>query len=236
MKGVFVTATDTGVGKTIVTGMLAKALGAKPLLGNAGKRGQAPGYDVWKPVQSGTSVDAQDSDGALLHRLSGLAGDASERVGATYLAPLAPWVSARREAKEVPYAQLVIQARRRLEERFCLIEGAGGLLVPLTESHTIADFAGDLQLPILIVARPGLGTVNHTLLTIEVARARGLRVLGVVINGVTAEHEEQAISENVEMIERFGQVAVVGVVPWLTESEIEAGHPVFEHILGRILS
>jgi dethiobiotin synthetase len=74
------------------------------------------------------------------------------------------------------------------------------------------------------------------LLTIEVARARGLRVLGVVINGVTAEHEEQAISENVEMIERFGQVAVVGVVPWLTESEIEAGHPVFEHILGRILS
>jgi dethiobiotin synthetase len=123
-----------------------------------------------------------------------------------------------------------------LEERFCLIEGAGGLLVPLTESHTIADFAGDLQLPILIVARPGLGTVNHTLLTIEVARARGLRVLGVVINGVTAEHEEQAISENVEMIERFGQVAVVGVVPWLTESEIEAGHPVFEHILGRILS
>lgn len=226
MKGVFITATDTGVGKTIITALLGRSL--------ISKLGQNQ-VDIWKPVQSGTSVEALDSDGALLHKLSGLPGDASERVGATYADAVAPWVAARRVGKEVPYAQLVAKSRERLEERFCFIEGAGGLLVPLTAFHTIADFAKDIQLPILIVARPGLGTVNHTLLTIEVARAHGLQILGVVLNGVTAEHEERAIRENVEMIERFGQVAVVGVVPWLTEHEIEAGHPVFEHILGRIL-
>lgn len=227
MKGVFITATDTGVGKTIITALLGRAL--------ISKLGQTK-VDIWKPVQSGTSLDSPDADSALLHKMSGLHGVANDRVGTTYLHALAPWVAARRVGEEVPYAQLIVEARKRLEDRFCFIEGAGGFFVPLTASHTIADYISDMQLPILIIARPGLGTVNHTLLTIEAARTRGLHILGVVLNGVTAEHEEQAISENVEMIERFGQVAVVGVVPWLTEQEIEAGHPVFEHILGRILT
>jgi dethiobiotin synthetase len=87
----------------------------------------------------------------------------------------------------------------------------------------------------LVVARPGLGTVNHTVLTVEAIRARGLHVIGVVLNGVLPDMDEQALHENKEMIERFGDVPVLGQVPWLDEQQREAGHPVFDAIWGRIL-
>lgn len=228
MNGIFITATDTGVGKTIVTGMLAKALIRTGKLGNLS-------IDVWKPVQSGAELHSEDADSSMLHRLSGLSGDSSHRVGSTYQLPLAPWIAARRVGEVVPYDDLLVESRKRLQQRFCLVEGAGGVFVPLTERHTLLDFAMELELPVLIVARPGLGTVNHTLLTIEALRSRKLSILGVVINGVTDQHDSLAVEENIEMIEKFGRVKVVGVVPYLQEQEMNEGHPVFEHILGRIL-
>lgn len=229
MRGIFITATDTDVGKTIVTGLLARAL--------RGRQSElTKPVGVWKPVQSGAhSADAEESDSGRLQKLSGLDVDAHSLNGANFTLPLAPWMAARRVGLDVPYAALVEESKRRLDEQFCLVEGAGGVQVPLTADHTVLDLMQELALPVLVVARPGLGTVNHTVLTVEAIRARGLHVLGVILNGVQPEMDEQAIQENIEMIERFGQVPVVGQVPWLDAHSREAGHPVFDAILGRIL-
>lgn len=229
MRGIFIAGTDTDVGKTVVTGFLARTL-----------RGRHSELDkpvgVWKPVQSGApSADAEESDSGRLQKLAGLKVDARTLNGVNYALPLAPWMAARRVGQVVPYATLVEESMRRLEEQFCFVEGAGGVHVPLTADHTVLDMMQELELPVLVVARPGLGTVNHTVLTVEAIRARGLQVIGVILNGVRPDMDEQAIQENIEMIERFGQVAVLGQVPWLDAHSREAGHPVFDAILGRIL-
>jgi dethiobiotin synthetase len=224
MRGIFITATDTDVGKTVVTGLLAKTLRTreaeldKPI-------------GVWKPVQSGApSAEDGSSDSARLQKLAGLDVEPQQLNGVNYALPLAPWMAARRVGQEVPYAQLLAETNRRLDEQFCLIEGAGGVHVPLTAEHTVLDLMQAVELPVLVVARPG-----HTVLTVEAIRGRGLQVIGVILNGVQPDMDEQAIQENREMIERFGNVTVLGQVPWLDEEQREAGHPVFDAIWGRIL-
>jgi dethiobiotin synthetase len=223
MKGIFITATDTGVGKTVVTGLLARTSPIRPV-------------DVWKPVQSGENLQSSEADHQRLHQLAGMPGEASRRVGVSFELPYAPWIAARRIGQVVPYEALIQEAKSRIAHQFCLIEGAGGVHVPLTADKSILDFAQALALPCLVVARPGLGTVNHTVLTVNALRDSGLHVLGVIVNGHTANMEQQAIEENIEMIERFAQVRVLGVVPWLEPSQLETGHPVFEQIWGRILN
>jgi dethiobiotin synthetase len=98
-----------------------------------------------------------------------------------------------------------------------LVEGAGGLLVPVGERWTIADLAARLALPLVIVARAGLGTVNHTLLTVEAARQRGLQVAGVVLNGRRRDSDRSA-DTNPELIESYGDVPVLAVVPWFEQN------------------
>jgi dethiobiotin synthetase len=97
-----------------------------------------------------------------------------------------------------------------------LVEGAGGLMAPLAEAWTCADLAAALELPLLVVARPGLGTVNHTVLTVLAARQRGLDPVGVVLNGLRPETDASA-QTNAELIEAFAGVPVLGVTPWLDE-------------------
>ena len=104
-----------------------------------------------------------------------------------------------------------------------IVEGIGGLLVPLAENFTVADLAKQINLPLLIVARPGLGTINHTLLTIEVARSRGLRVAGVVINSYVADTASLAEETNPEAIERVSGVKVLALVPRDLETNVHKG-------------
>jgi dethiobiotin synthetase len=195
MRGVFVTGTDTGVGKTLVTAALAVALRARGL--DAG---------IVKPVQSG------DGDAATLKRWAGLEEEPDEIAPYALATPLAPLVAARLEGRELRLEEVAARVRGLAERRqVTIVEGAGGLLVPVGPDWTIGDLAAALGLPLLIVARAGLGTVNHTLLTVSEARRLGLEVAGVVLNGRGDESE----ATNTELIESFGDVPVVARIPWL---------------------
>jgi dethiobiotin synthetase len=226
VKGLFVTATDTGVGKTVVTAGLARAFR---------EHGWATG--VAKPVQSGNLADDPAGDAMLLRRWAGLDESPAEICPYAFRAPLAPLIAARLEGRSVEL-DAVVEAVHRLDARhdLVLVEGAGGLLVPVGEDWTIADLAARLALPLLVVGRAGLGTVNHTLLTLSEARRHGLEVVAVVLNGKT-DDLDRSHETNAELIESFGEVAVIGEVPWIEADDparlpdLVAGHIPVELLL-----
>lgn len=218
-RGLFITGTDTGVGKTRVTAGLAAVLHA----GVPAMEGYSFGkVKVWKPVQTGTSsAEAPDSDSYQLRKEGGLSQPEREIATLTLPDPLAPWMAARRIGETIDYGALLAEGKSRMRHGdFLLVEGAGGLAVPLTERHLVADLAAGLGLPLLIVARPGLGTVNHTLLTVAAAKQFGISIAGIVLNGYK-NTELAEVQENVEMIGRFSGTPVVGLLPWLEVSEDE---------------
>jgi dethiobiotin synthetase len=210
MKGVFITATDTDVGKTYAAAGIASALSRR-----FQRQQKEQAISIWKPIQSGTRVGDPAADSYRLVKGSGLPQSEEETVSYSFAEPLAPWMAAQREGSAIDFAALVKEGvQRKQSADFLIVEGAGGLMVPLTEQHLILDLAGALELPLLIIARPGLGTVNHTLLTIRTAQERGLEVLGVILNGCK-DRSAPWLKENVRMIEKFGGgVPVVGLLPW----------------------
>lgn len=180
MRGVFVTGTDTGIGKTLVSAWLAHFWKA----------------DYWKPIQTGAS---EDSD-------SGTVAALAPRVvihppAYLYQAPLSPHEAARREQSRIDLSALVAP----VTERPLVVEGAGGIMVPLNETALTVDFIERLGLPVVVVARSSLGTINHTLLTLEVLRRRHLPILGVVMNG-------QKNPGNRDAVEHFGGVPVLAEI------------------------
>jgi dethiobiotin synthetase len=196
-----VTGTDTGVGKTVVTAALAVAL-----------RARSVDVGVVKPVQSGNRAADPEGDAMLLKAWVGLDEEPDEIAPFSFEAPLAPLVAARLEGRELELDEVVRAVRARAERHeLALVEGAGGLLVPIGADWTIADLATALGLPLLVVAHAGLGTVNHTLLSVSEARRHGLDVAGVVLNG----RPDASTATNVELIESFGEVRVLARVPWL---------------------
>jgi dethiobiotin synthetase len=205
-RGYFVTATDTGVGKTFVTAALAAAL-----------RARGRDVAVFKPVQSGALADDPAGDAALL---------GADCIYA-FKAALAPIVAAGREGKTIELAPILERARElEQEQEILLVEGAGGLLVPLSEELDVAGMAAALGLPLLIVARAGLGTVNHILLTIEAAQARGLEVAGVILDG----DGDESTSDNPAMIEATSGIRVLAQIPRLADPADAAGY--LDELLG----
>jgi dethiobiotin synthetase len=185
--GVFVTGTDTGVGKTLVACALVRELV---------DRGMRVG--AMKPIETGVGPQGPLDAQALQQAAGGR--DPLERVCPERFAlPAAPSVAARAEGREVRIGAIVA-AFRRLIARYELVvvEGAGGLLVPLDATHTMADLAATLELPLLVVARGALGTINHTRLTLEAAEARGVPVLGVVVShagGVLSDADAENLAD-----------------------------------------
>ena len=205
-RGYFVTATDTAVGKTVVTAGLATAL-----------RARGRDVAVFKPVQSGAAADDPSGDAALL---------GADCVYA-FSAPLAPLVAARAEGRTIELAPILARARELAREHeVLLVEGAGGLLVPLAEDLDLADLAVALGLPLVVVARAGLGTVNHTLLTIEAARVRGLELAGVILNGKS----DESTADSAALIEAGSGVRVLAQVPLLADPRDAAGY--LDDVLG----
>lgn len=173
-KGIFVTGTDTGVGKTIVTATLARLL-----------RDKGVNVGVMKPITSGCSMQ----DGRLLSEdaelLAWSAGIAVSQEVAPYLlrAPIAPSAAAEQEHVKIEFSRILAAYHRLAEAHdFVIVEGAGGLMVPLAGGLLVADLVKLLGVGLLVVARPNLGTVNHTLLTCFVARELGLEVRGTIIS------------------------------------------------------
>ena len=210
-QGFFISATDTDVGKTFVAAGLAAVIRKR----FAAKNGQDGGkVSVWKPVQSGAEMGSPEADSYRLVMGGGLTQTEAETATFTFPEPLAPWLAAEYAGAAVDFDRLVQEGLRRLQASDCLlVEGAGGLMVPLTDRHMIVDLASALRLPLIIIARPTLGTVNHTLLSIHAARAKGLEVRGVILNGCKAGLEKR-VQENAMMIETFSGVPVLGKLPW----------------------
>ena len=197
MNGLFVTATDTGVGKTWVACALARA---------AVRRGLR--VATMKPCETGDG-----DDGARLLEAAGRPLDPSLARPYRFHLPASPEVAARAEGAAVDPAHLAhCYAQLAAAADFTIVEGAGGLYVPLAPGLLMADLAVRLGLPLLIVARASLGTVNHTLLTLEAARARRLAVAGVVLcRAVDSAGPEE--STNPDAIATYGRVPILGTFP-----------------------
>ena len=194
--GVFVTGTDTGIGKTVVSACLVRRYGA----------------DYWKPVQSGLAED--DGDSQTVARLAGAAPARIHAPRYTLQAPLSPEAAAALEGVSIALADFDLPPG----DAPIVVEGAGGVLVPLGGGALMVDLIARLGLPALLVARSALGTINHTLLSIEALRARGLGIAGVVMVGAGG-------AANAEAIARLGRVTVlarIDVVPVLDPQSVEA--------------
>ena len=214
MRGLFVTGTDTGVGKTVLAGAICAALASR------GERVAA-----LKPAVTG--LDEPPGDWPPDHEL--LAAVASARQGPDEVAPyrygppLSPHYAAELAGERIEPAGLLTAARAAASDSDALVvEGVGGLMVPLTPGYLVRDLAVDLELPVVVAARTGLGTINHTLLTIAAARAGGLRVAGVAMTPWPSAPAPIERS-NRDAVGRFGAVGVSGVPPTAPEALAAAG-------------
>ncbi len=201
MRGLFVTGTDTGVGKTQVACALLR------LWREAGLRPAA-----LKPAETG--CQPQPEDAVALREAAGNV-DPLEQVCPFQLRdPLAPAVAARREGRTLSLEK-VLDCARALSagDRPLLVESAGGLLVPFTERETNADLAQALGLPVLVVARAGLGTINHSALTVEALAHRGLHLRAIVLNRALGAPPDLSEEDNASEITRLTGVRVLGPLP-----------------------
>ncbi|MDO8795734.1 MAG: dethiobiotin synthase [Vicinamibacterales bacterium] len=192
MRGVFVTGTDTGVGKTVVAAALVACL----------RRHGPAGY--WKPVQTGVE---QDDDTATVRTLAGCADAEVWNRGVRLERPLSPHLAARLAGRALS-VDAVLADRPDDAARTWVVEGAGGVLVPLNETESMSNLMTRLGLPVVLVARSTLGTINHSLLTLEALRSRGLQVAGVVLVGPPNPENRAAVAS-------LGHVPVLGELPGL---------------------
>ncbi len=203
VNGFFITGTDTGIGKTVVSAWLAWHLKAA----------------YWKPVQTG---HPPDSDTQTVKQL---AGAVIFPETAVFSAPLSAYHAAVNEGQELTLEMFSLPKTNDP----LLVESAGGLLAPLNATQTMADLAKHLELPLLIVARSTLGTINHTCLTVEAARQRRLKVAGAILNGP----ENQL---NAKAIEQFAQLPVLAHLPSLECLKDMQDIPVPEKLRSLFLS
>lgn len=170
-KGIFVTGTDTGVGKTIVTASIAW---------NIAQAGKFVG--VMKPVQTGTVVSGP-TDIEFVQKALGPESSLEISCPYTFPDPISPLVASMISGERI-YIDRIKDSFKKLSAAndTVIVEGAGGILVPILEDYFMSDLALDLGLPLIVVSRPDLGTINHTLLTLEYAKKKGIEVMGIVIS------------------------------------------------------
>lgn len=200
-SGIFVTGTSTEVGKTVVAAVIARTLAAE------GKR-----VAVFKPAVTGLEEEGE-TDHALLRRTSGSDQSDEEIAPYRYQPPASPHLAAALAGEEIDperLRQAAVDAAEGVDTIVC--EGVGGLLVPLSPTYLVRDLAADLGYPLVVVASPGLGTINHTLLTLESARAASLEVTAVVLNP-WPENPTEIESNNHETIADLGNIPVYTLPP-----------------------
>jgi dethiobiotin synthetase len=210
VRGLFVTGTDTGVGKTVVAGAMAAVLRT---------RGQR--VAAWKPALTGLEEPPQPGWPRDHEMLAAITGQTPGSVAPHRFGPaVSPHLAAEIAGAQLDPAALVASAREAAEGSEVMIgEGVGGLLVPLAADHSVRDLACALALPLVIAARTGLGTINHTLLTLEAARSAGLRVVGEVMTPWPAKPSAMEES-NRATIAAIGEVEVA-VLPRVPSASID---------------
>ena len=210
-SGIFITGTDTGVGKTLVAASLAAYL-----------RDRGYRIGVMKPAETG----CPERDGMLipedavrLKEASGCAEPIEKICPYRFAEPLAPSIAAERVGQRVD-VDLLLTTYGEMSAQYdiTLVEGAGGLMVPLLPSYTYADFARVSKLPLLVVAANRLGVINHLLLTLEHASCEGLSVLGYVLNRLSSE-TSVAAETNREVLSGLTAVPCLGDLPFMETAE-----------------
>ncbi|GAB6164492.1 dethiobiotin synthase [Thermostilla marina] len=204
--GLFVAGTDTGVGKTYVGALIATKL-----------REQGLRVGVYKPAESGLSPDEPD-DATILWEAAGRPRTLEEVCPQRFSAPLAPYLAAREEGKEIDETLLFDGITPWLESSdIVLVEGAGGLMSPISDNLFVADLAYEFGFPLVIVARNALGSINQTLQTLITAAAfrDGLEIAGIVLNHPRSpEDGDVSRATNRREIERFSGPSVLAEVAW----------------------
>lgn len=203
--GLFVAGTDTGVGKTLVAAALIHHLREKGV--NVG---------AFKPIESGGTEDS-----TFLREAVGSEDPLELMNPYSFNQPISPHQAAEEEGREISIST-ILDAFESLKQRhdYIVVEGAGGLLVPLRRDFLIGDLIARLDLPVLVVARAAVGTINHTLLTVKQAQSLGLRVLGVVINHEKPVSDCEDVSKPEEMA-HFMDVPLLGKFPYLNSLDSE---------------
>jgi dethiobiotin synthetase len=225
-KAVFVTGTDTGVGKTLVTGLLA---------GFMAQRGLKVATQKW--VQTGCSGYSED---VLSHidRMGKTKADFADHLDdmSPYVFGFAasPHLAARMENKMIE-PSVIESSFRRLEKTFdfVVVEGAGGMMVPLDDDTTIADTVARLGLSVLIVVENKLGAINQCLLTVEAARKRGIDVVGIIFNRLSHSGDERVLKDNPYIINKLTRAEVMGELPFSKDPTVL--HDAFKHIGPNVL-
>jgi len=206
-RGLFITGTDTGIGKTVVAAVLTLALEAA----------------YWKPIQAG---DAPSTDRADMARWTGLPPERLLPERHLFSLPASPHLAAARAGRQIEVNTIQLPACDRL----LVVEGAGGVLAPLSATTFMADLMVHFGLPVVLVARTQLGTLNHTLLSLEALRRRGLEVSTVVLHG-------EPHPENAQAIAGMGHVTVQHL-PWLPTLDpitLQQAAPPFTAARARLL-
>lgn len=208
--GIFITGTDTGVGKTIVAAGLVMALR---------QRGLNVGY--MKPIETGCPlVDGEilAKDARFVREVTGIRDDIDLVCPYRLKAAAAPSIASRLEDVHVELNYIVDQYfQLSLMHEIVVVEGVGGLMVPLNNNDLVTDMILALGLEAVVVARPTLGTINHTLLTVNVAKMIGIPVAGVIFNGFGKEAIGLPERTNPDEVEHFSQVPVLGILPWMKD-------------------
>ena len=192
-KAIFITATDTGIGKTFITAGLAKAVQDKGL-----------SVGVCKPISSGGIEDA-----LYYIKMVGLKDEISTINPVRLKHPLTPYAT--EEGRKIAIKRIKGGVRDIIRSRDVIfIEGIGGAMAPIKKDYYVADMIRDFKLPALIVARAGLGTINHTLMTVESLKKRKVRIAGIIMNGFSGK--ELSEKTNAKIIEELSGVPVVGKI------------------------
>lgn len=199
-KYIFVTGTDTGIGKTVVSSILTAGLEAS----------------YWKPVQAGLE---EETDTDFVRRVTGLPGNRFIPETWRLKTPMSPHAAAEIDDVALQLDDFTLPV---IETEHLIVEGAGGLLVPLNEEQMIIDLIQHLDIPVLLVARSELGTLNHTFLSLEALRRRGIPILGVVLNGPVHR-------SNRETIEQIGEIDILAEIEFADELNPEVVKEIFKH-------
>lgn len=220
LNGLFITGTDTNIGKTHIATLILRSLRS------AGIR-----IGAYKPACSGavmTSGSPHWDDIDRLNKALGTDVPQDAICPQRFLAPLAPPLAARAEGRQID-RELLAAGLKWWHGRadVVIVEGAGGLLAPVTETETVADLAQSIAFPLIVVAHCGLGTINHSLLTLEAARHRHLRVSGVILNQCRPDDDRSLADQNAAEIQTRSGIPVLGVLDWGSTDGLQRhGRPV----------
>lgn len=211
-RGFFITGTDTGVGKTVIAAAIIKVI-------------HAQGISVcgMKPVETGCSRIGDTlypSDGMFLKKAAGMEETINHITPYCFETPVAPSLASEMEGRPVSIDGILEKFHGLLQRyRAAVVEGVGGILVPIKKDYFVIDLARELKLPLIVVIRPSLGTLNHTLLTVNYALREGLAVSGIVINFTRPSDATVAENTNPLILRQLSPVPVIGVFPYLGNLE-----------------